>query len=105
LVSDGDGVRQVFPAFLYVYVESVEAAYQRAIVSGARSIEEPKETPYGHRRAMIQDQWGNMWQIATHCSASANTQARRLPLRNGYEASDFHHQLVWRAAAAGKLQV
>jgi hypothetical protein len=54
---------------------------------------------------MIQDQWGNMWQIATHCSASANTQARRLPLRNGYEASDFHHQLVWRAAAAGKLQV
>ena len=35
MVSDGGGVRQVFPAFLYVYVESVDAAYQRAIVSGA----------------------------------------------------------------------
>ena len=71
MVSDGGGVRQVFPAFLYVYVESVDAAYQRAIVSGARSIEEPKETPYGDRRATVQDQWGNMWQIATHRSASA----------------------------------
>jgi hypothetical protein len=33
MVSDGGGVRQVFPAFLYVFVESVDAAYQRAIVS------------------------------------------------------------------------
>ena len=71
LVSEGGGVRQVFPAFLYVYVESADAAYERAIVSGARSIEEPKETPYGDRRATVQDQWGNMWQIATYGSASA----------------------------------
>jgi len=71
LVSEGGGVRHVFPAFLYVYVESADAAYERAIVSGARSIEEPKETPYGDRRATVQDQWGNMWQIATYGSASA----------------------------------
>jgi PhnB protein len=71
MVSDGGGVRQVFPAFLYVYVESADAVYERAIVSGARSIEEPKETPYGDRRATVQDQWGNVWQIATYGSASA----------------------------------
>jgi uncharacterized glyoxalase superfamily protein PhnB len=71
MVSGGGGVRQVFPAFLYVFVEGVDAPYQRAIVSGAQSIEEPKETPYGDRRATVQNQWGNMRQIATHRSASA----------------------------------
>jgi PhnB protein len=71
MASDGGGVRQVFPAFLYVYLESADAAYQRAIASGARSIEKPTETPYGDRRATVQDQWGNMWQIATYGRASA----------------------------------
>jgi PhnB protein len=71
MVSDGGGVRQAFPAFLYVYVESADAAYERAIVSGARSIEEPMATPYGDHRATVQDQWGNLWQIATYGSASA----------------------------------
>jgi PhnB protein len=60
MVSDGGGARQVFPALLCVYVESADAAYQRAISSGARSIEEPNATPYGDRRATVEDQWGNM---------------------------------------------
>ncbi len=33
--------------------------------AGALSIESPLDTPYGERRAMIQDAWGNTWQIAT----------------------------------------
>ena len=40
-----------FPAFLYVYVQGADAAYQRAMQAGATSIEEPTGTPYGHRRA------------------------------------------------------
>jgi uncharacterized glyoxalase superfamily protein PhnB len=33
--------------------------------AGARSLEEPFDTPYGDRRCMIEDKWGNTWQIAT----------------------------------------
>jgi len=33
--------------------------------AGAQSIESPLNTPYGDRRAMIEDRWGNTWQIAT----------------------------------------
>lgn len=59
------GVRMTMNAFLYVYVSDVDAIYRRAIEAGARTIEEPAETPYGDRRCMIEDAWGNTWQIAT----------------------------------------
>lgn len=58
--------REAMPAFLYVYVRDADAAYRRAIALGAESLEEPQEMPYGDRRAMIRDPWGNKWQIATH---------------------------------------
>jgi uncharacterized glyoxalase superfamily protein PhnB len=65
MVSDGSGVREAVPAFLYVYVENADKTYQDAIDSGAQPIERPIDTPYGDRRATIRDPWGNMWQIAT----------------------------------------
>ena len=58
--------RKVMPAFLYVYVEDADAAFQRALACGATSLEEPRDTPYGDRRAMVRDPWNNTWQIATH---------------------------------------
>jgi uncharacterized glyoxalase superfamily protein PhnB len=60
--------RKAFPAFLYVYVDDVDATYRRALKEGATSMEEPQEMPYGDRRAMVQDKWGNYWQIATYQS-------------------------------------
>ncbi len=66
LLSDGGGVREPIPAFLYVYVQDTDATYQRAISAGALSLEPPANMPYGDRRAMIKDPWGNLWQIATH---------------------------------------
>lgn len=64
MISDA-GARTPMTAFLYVYVDSVDAVYRRAINAGANSVEEPGETPYGDRRCMVEDKWGNTWQIAT----------------------------------------
>ncbi|WP_238390536.1 MULTISPECIES: VOC family protein [unclassified Mycolicibacterium] len=58
------GERGLFPAFLYVYVEDADRVYQRAIDAGATSIEPPRDTPYGDRRAMVSDPHGNLFQIA-----------------------------------------
>jgi uncharacterized glyoxalase superfamily protein PhnB len=58
--------REVMPAFLYVYVEDADRVFRRALERGAECLEEPRNTPYGDRRAMIRDRWGNTWQIATH---------------------------------------
>ncbi|MGV9839705.1 VOC family protein [Nocardia niigatensis] len=64
MVSES-GEREVFPAFLYVYVDDVAATYQRALTAGAVSVEEPFDTPYGDRRAMVRDPFGNVYQIAS----------------------------------------
>ena len=66
MISDGGGVRESAPAFLYVYVEDADSAFRRAIAANAVSIEEPTDMPYGDRRATVRDEWGNTWQIATH---------------------------------------
>ncbi|HET6415005.1 MAG TPA: VOC family protein [Polyangiales bacterium] len=58
--------REAMQAFLYVYVEDTDAVFRRAVDLGAKSLEEPQDMPYGDRRAMIRDPWGNTWQIATH---------------------------------------
>lgn len=63
--------RQPMPAFLYVYVEDADSTFRRALDRGCESLEEPQDTPYGDRRAMIRDPWGNVWQIATHRGWSA----------------------------------
>ena len=58
------GAREPFPAFLYVYVDNADATYERALSAGATSLEAPIDTPYGDRRAMVRDPFGNVWQIA-----------------------------------------
>ena len=58
----GTTERDRFPAFLYVYVD--DARYERALAAGATSIEAPLDTPYGDRRAMVRDPFGNIFQIA-----------------------------------------
>jgi PhnB protein len=64
MISDA-GIRSPMTAFLYVYVDNVEATYRRAMDASARSLEEPTETPYGDYRCMVEDKWGNTWQIAS----------------------------------------
>jgi PhnB protein len=66
MVSDGGGAREFLPTFLYVYVDNTDRVCQRAVEAGALIIEHPTDMPYGDRRAMLRDPWGNIWQIATH---------------------------------------
>jgi len=65
MVSDA-GARGPMHAFLYIYVEHTDETYRRAVEAGAASLEEPAPTPYGDRRSMVRDPWGNTWQIATY---------------------------------------
>jgi PhnB protein len=65
LMVSATGVRDAMPAFLYVYVADCDDVYARAVAAGATTVEEPVDTPYGDRRAMVEDRWLNVWQIAT----------------------------------------
>ena len=66
VMVSGAGPREEMRAFLYLYVDDADATYRRALEAGAVSLEEPRDTPYGDRRAMVQDPSGNHWQIATY---------------------------------------
>jgi uncharacterized glyoxalase superfamily protein PhnB len=45
LLVSSAGEREVFPAFLYVYVDDADSVYQRALVAGAVSLETPATLP------------------------------------------------------------
>jgi len=85
LMVSGAGPRQAMPAFLYVYVEDADATYRRALRAGAKSLEEPIDTPYGDRRGMVEDRWGNVWQIATPRKSSADPTASTVQLPPAFE--------------------
>jgi len=71
------GVRAPMGAFLYVYVPDTDAVYRRAVAAGARVLEEPSVQPYGDRRSMVEDKWGNVWQIATRSEKKRGPARRR----------------------------
>jgi PhnB protein len=53
-------------AMLYLYLEDVDAAYNRAIKAKGVSIHEPTNEFYGDRAAAVKDEFGNVWWMATH---------------------------------------
>jgi PhnB protein len=74
MVSSTDD-RAAFPAFLYVYVENADETFRRAVDAGAEALEAPIDTPYGDRRAMVRDPFGNILQIANSSAVAENDQA------------------------------
>lgn len=50
----------------YLYVPDADALYEQAVAAGARSFLAPLDQPYGDRLAVVEDNWGNGWCIATH---------------------------------------
>lgn len=49
---------------LYVTVNRVDARFRRAVKAGAQVLEEPADTPYGHRRFGVADPEGHQWYFA-----------------------------------------
>jgi uncharacterized glyoxalase superfamily protein PhnB len=72
MVADGGGVRKPTSSAFYVYVADVEEAWARAVAAGAESYSPPEDMPWGDRRAIVNDAWGNHWQIARHAGGKAN---------------------------------
>ena len=54
------------PAAIYLYMDDVDAVYQRTLQAGATSLTEPADQSYGDRVAGVKDPFGNVWYIATH---------------------------------------
>ncbi|HYU98647.1 MAG TPA: VOC family protein [Pyrinomonadaceae bacterium] len=65
MIGGYEAVEEI-PTALHLYVPDADAVYQRALDSGATSVEEPVDQFYGDREAGVKDPTGNVWWIATH---------------------------------------
>lgn len=71
MIGGGEALRgKEMPGALHLYVEDVDAVYDRAMQAGATSLMGPTDHEYGERGAAIKDVGGNSWYIATHRGAS-----------------------------------
>ena len=59
---------------LHVYVPDTDAAFQRAVSAGAKSLREPRTEAYGERSAGVEDPAGNIWWLATRVEQAAGGQ-------------------------------
>jgi uncharacterized glyoxalase superfamily protein PhnB len=50
---------------LYVYVEDVDAHYQRARAAGAQIVSMPEDTDFGSREYHVRDVEGHLWAFGT----------------------------------------
>jgi uncharacterized glyoxalase superfamily protein PhnB len=84
---------------LHVYVDDVDAVYQRALDAGAESLGAPADRHYGERSGFVKDPAGNHWYIATHTGPSyfagtprtvtPNIHIHHVPGKGGAEFIEF----------------
>jgi uncharacterized glyoxalase superfamily protein PhnB len=66
MMSEACNEWKPMPSAMYLYVNDVDAVYQRALQAGAISTMEPMDQFYGDRSAGVKDPSGNQWWIAAH---------------------------------------
>jgi len=66
-----------FRSMIYIYTRDVDAAYERAIKTGAQSIMEPADQYYGDRSGSVQGPFGNYFWIATPIEDVASEELNR----------------------------
>jgi PhnB protein len=54
------------PVSLLVYVDDADAAFDRAIQAGAKSLQPVEDKFYGDRSGRFEDPFGHRWDVATH---------------------------------------
>ena len=64
MVSEASAAFPAMPASYYLYVESADAAMEKAVSSGAAQIMAVADMPYGDRQGGVRDQHGNLWWLS-----------------------------------------
>ncbi len=54
------------PVTISVYVEDVDRVFERAVKSGARTLQKVEDKFYGDRSGQFEDPFGHKWNVATH---------------------------------------
>lgn len=64
-MGEAHGPFQPMPTMFFLYVDDTDAWHKRALAAGAKSLNEPKDQPYGDRVGGVTDPFGNTWYLAS----------------------------------------
>lgn len=73
MLGEAQSEAGTMPGMIHLYLGDVDGAYRRALDTGATSLREPADQPYGDRMAGVKDDFGNQWWIAKPIAARAST--------------------------------
>jgi PhnB protein len=65
-LSDASGFAKPTTANSFVYVEDVDTVFGKAVAAGGKVVAPITDMFWGDRWGMIEDPFGNIWQLATH---------------------------------------
>jgi PhnB protein len=54
------------PVTINLYVEDVDAVFERALQEGATTLRQPENQFYGDRTGQFEDPFGHRWSVGTH---------------------------------------
>ena len=60
-----------------VYVEDVDAVFDRALQAGAKSLRSVEDQFYGDRSGQFEDPWGHRWSVASRVEDVAPEEMER----------------------------
>jgi PhnB protein len=67
------------PVTISIYVEDVDATFEKALSEGATSLRDVENMFYGDRTGQFEDPFGHKWSVATHVEDVApNEMAKRM---------------------------
>jgi len=69
MLGQAGGAFEPRPAAIYLWVEDVDATYDRAMAAGGTSESVPTDKPYGHRVGGVIDPNGVTWWIGSPLAA------------------------------------
>jgi PhnB protein len=65
MLSDASAAYPARPCVHFVYVEDVDAVFEKAVNAGASPIVAPADQPWGDRVGGFHDPWANRWWVAS----------------------------------------
>ena len=77
MLSEASASHPATPVILHVYVEDVDAAFERAVRAGGTVVAKPSNQFYGDRSGGVKEPSGNTIWIATHVEDVAPDELKR----------------------------
>jgi PhnB protein len=83
-LSDANDQSKPTSANLFLYVADVDAAFARATKAGCKVVAPVSDMFWGDRWGMVEDSFGNQWQLATHVEdVTPEEMQRRMAAQSG----------------------